>query len=257
MTAPAQARPLRTVPGPRRHRPGHRWRRDESGVTTLVEVAVCVGLLSLLGAVIFPLVVSFAQESTSISATYNAVDQLIGPTQTLALYLHEAVEPAAVGTTNNGSEIWSTFSIATATEIQFTADVGAYGSTADAGNFTAYGPAQVTVQEKTGPDGKQELAGTLERAVQNTCPATGSTGSACQWTATGTLQLFTIPDLSTTSVFSFLISGGATTSAPTTAQMEAIEAVTYTVQTTNHTALPGGTQSEAALLAPSYNAGVG
>ena len=244
--------------------PGRRRRGDESGAISLVEVVLCVTLLAILGVVVFPLVSSFSRESASIQDTYTSVDQLIEPTQVLARYLHEATAAAPVGTTSGGQQVWSVFTVATATEVQFTADVGTYGAASDAGGFTAWGPALVTVSVTTGADHQPELVGTLQPAVQNTCPATGSTGNACQWSAT-TRPLFTVTDLSDgTAVFEYLISGSLTpapstscAAPPGSCPLDGIMAVTYAIDTQNAPALPGGTQSEAFLLAPAYNAAVG
>lgn len=242
-------------------------RDGESGAISLVEVVLCVVLLGVLGAVVFPLVSSFSRESASIQDTYTAVDQLLEPTQILARYLHEATAAAPVGTTSDGQQVWSVFTVATATEVQFTADVGTYGAASDAGPFTAYGPALVTVSVTTGADGRPALVGTLQQAVQNTCPAVGSTsssGGVCQWSTTKR-PLFTVTDLSDgPSVFKYL-SDGALTSSPSTScaappgscPLDSITAVAYAIDTLNAPALPGGTQSEAFLLAPDYNAAVG
>jgi hypothetical protein len=239
-------------------------RRHESGAISLIEVVLCTTLLAVLGAVVFPLVSSFSRESASIQDTYTAVDQLLEPTQILARYLHEATAAAPEGTTSDGQPVWSVFTVATASELQFTADVGTYGTTSDAGSFTAYGPALVTVSVTTGPDHQPELVGTLQPALQNTCPATGSSGSVCQWSS-ATRPLFAVTDLSDgTSVFQYLISD-ALSSAPSTScsvppgscPLDRITAVAYAIDTQNTPGLPGGTQSEAFLLAPAYSAAVG
>lgn len=239
-------------------------RGGQSGAISLVEVVLCVSLLAVLGAVVFPLVSSFSRESASIQDTYTAVDKLLEPTQVLARYLHEATAAAPEGTTSNGQQVWSVFTVATATEVQFTADVGTYGTASDAGPFTAWGPALVTASVTTGPGGRPELVGTLQPALQGTCPATGSSGSACQWSST-LRPLFTVTDLSdATAVFQYLSSGSLTSSPstscavpPGSCPLDGITAVSYAIDTTGGASLPGGTQSEAFLLAPAYSAAVG
>lgn len=234
---------------------------------SLVEVVLCVTLLGILGAVVFPLVASFSQESAAISDTYAQVDHLIEPSQILSLYLHEAVAAAPVGTTSGGQQVWSVLSVATPTEVQFTADIGAYGTTSDAGNFTAYGPALVTVSVTTGADHHPALVGTLQPALQGTCPVVvGGTpsGSTCQWSSSAR-QLFTVPDLTNSSAVFAYVSDGSLTSAPPTAcavppgscPLATVTAVEFTFDSQKAAALPGGAQSEAFLLAPSYSAGVG
>jgi type II secretory pathway pseudopilin PulG len=236
---------------------------SEHGAITLVELMVCLMLLGLLGAVIVPLVSSFGQEDASIQHTYDAVDQLLQPAETLATYLHEAVAPAPMGS----SATWSVFTAQTGPdEVQFTADVGPYGSTSDAGPFTVYGPALVTVAVQPGPNGTRRLVGTLQPAEAGTCPGV-TTGSACQW---GTPRpVLTVADLAdgtaNAPVFTYLEQGGTLTSTPSTTcttapggcPLDQIEAVQYTIDTTDGTGLPGGTQSEANLLAPAYLASVG
>lgn len=266
------------------HRPpGHRgWRaapasRGEAGAVSLVEVAVCVALLGILGAVIVPIVVSFSAESSAVQATYDAVDQLIEPSQIISRYVHEAVAPAPEAST---TAPWSVFTTNTGPdEAQFTADVGSYGQPSDAGGFTAYGPALVTVSVQSGTDGQPALVGTLVPADPGTCPSPpGSTGTACTWSGRAQ-RLFSIPDLTgvcipghsgcdpaTDPVFSYLI-GSSTTSTPSTScsdsggvvscPLDQITAVQFTIDSRIAPGLPNGTQSEAYLLAPLYDAAVG
>lgn len=220
-----------------------RWRRDEAGDFSLVEVVVCLALLSLLGAVVFPLVASFSAENTSVTDTYDAVDQLIEPTQILAMYLHEAVEPASGGTV---------LSIATYDEIQFTADVGLYNA-----GSGPYGPARITVDLQTGSDGKPALVASEQSAQSGTCPGVTS-GTACTWGTSH--QLFSVPDVtdgtsSANPIFEFAEEGSGL--CVTSCTLSTIQAVQYAIDTQNHTALAGGSQSEAFFLAPSYSASVG
>jgi type II secretory pathway pseudopilin PulG len=235
----------------------------ELGAISLVEVVVCLLLLGILGGVIVPLVTAFSREDSSISQTYDVVDQLLEPAQQLATFIHEAIAPAPVGST---TAAWSVFTSNTGpNEVQFTADVGAYGSRSDAGPFTVYGPALVTVAVTTS-GGQRTLVGTLQPAEAGTCPGV-STGNACHWGAAQ--PLFTVADLadgtSTQPVFSYLEPGGTLTSSPATnctttpggCPLDTVQAVTFNLVVSDDQALPGGAQSEATILAPAYQPSVG
>ncbi len=261
---------------PRRHTAPARF--GDAGAVSLVEMAVCVALLGILGVVIVPIVVSFSAENSAIQSTYSAVDQLIEPSQIISRYVHEAVAPAPAG---SATAPWSVFTTNTGPdEAQFTADVGSYGQPSDAGGFTAYGPALVTVAVQPGADGQPALVGTLVPANSGTCPSPPeSAGTACTWSGSAQ-RLFSIPDLTgvcvpgqpgcdpaTDPVFSYLI-GSSTTSTPATScsdsgggsiscPLDQIIAVQFTIASRIAPGLPSGTQSEAYLLAPIYDAAVG
>ncbi len=295
MSGTAAAR--RASPAPRRGRGGRAdgrdrggWRRhaaasrrhprtgrDETGTITLVEVAVCVALLGLLGAIVTPMVASFTAENSAMQATYDGVDQLIEPSQIISRFVHEAVAPAPQGST---TATWSVFTANTGPdEAQFTADVGTYGQPSDAGPFTAYGPALVTIAVQRGSDGKPALVGTLVPADKGTCPGpAGSDGTACTWTGSAQ-QLFSVPDLTGVCVpgsagcdpaahpvFSYLVDATMTSTPSTSCSTSAgvvscpldqVLAVQFTFASRIAPGLPNGTQSEAYLLAPFYDAEVG
>jgi len=246
-------------------------RRGDDG-TTLIEVVVCLALLALLGAVVFPLVATFTSVSTSIQGTYDTVDHLMEPSIVLSRLLHEAVAPAPPGSSAPWSVFTSNSGPAEGTkplEMQFTADVGPYGTLSDAGHFTAYGPALVTVAVQSGPGGRPALTGTIAPAVADTCPglATGS-GSACQWQAIP-IQLFSIPDFSSSgTVFDYVETGGTVTATPAASPctdvsdqvscpLDQVTAVQFTFQSQRYAALSGNSMSEAALLAPAYDPSLG
>jgi len=243
-----------------------RLHRGEAG-TTLIEVMVCVALLGLLGSVIFPIVASFTGISASVQGTYDTVDHLIEPSNILARLLHEAVAPAPAGST---TAPWSVFTTNSGPlELQFTADVGSYGTPADAGHFTAYGPALVTVALQSAGSSKPALVATIAAAVAGTCPGTSGTGDACQWNLAQQQQLFSIPDFTyDVSVFSYIETGGAITTAPAASPctdsenelscpLDQVTAVAFTFNSQRYAALAGTTQSEAALLAPAYDPNLG
>jgi type II secretory pathway pseudopilin PulG len=241
----------------------HDRHADEVGAITLVELMVCLLLLGILGGVIVPLVTAFGREDATIQRTYDAVDELLEPAQVLATFLHEAIAAAPVGST---SAPWSVFTSATGpNEVQFTADVGPYGSRSDAGPFTVYGPALVTVTVTSTGNGRT-LTATLQPALPGTCPGV-TTGDACSFGPS--LALFSVPHLAdgtaSQPVFAYLEPGGTMTSSPSTTctaapggcPLDSVLAVQFTIAVTNGQALPGGTESEATLLAPAYQASVG
>lgn len=253
-----------------------RIRRSEAGLS-LVEVVTTVALLGLLGIIVVPIVSSFTAESSAVQGTYDAVNQLIEPSQIISQYVHEAVPAAPVG---SSSAPWSVFTTNTGPEeIQFTADVGTYGQQSDAGSFTAYGPALVTVSVQAGSDGQPALVGTLVPADQGSCPGPPtSSGTACTWTGDAH-RLFSVPDLTGACVpgsagcvpadhpvFSYLIGSTMTSSPASTCSvasgtvscpLDQIAAVQFTISARVAPGLPNGTQSEAYLLAPYYDPAVG
>lgn len=252
----------------------HRVRRDQAG-TSLVELAVSMMLLVLLAVVILPVVQSFSSESRAVQSTDNTVDKLIEPSLVLARFVHEAVAPAPPGST---TAPWSTLTAASGPdELQFTANIGPYGQSSDAGPFVSYGPALVTVDIQPDPAGNPALVATLAPAVAGTCPRTSPSGAAvggtaCAWDTASPIELFSISDPTTGSptspIFDYIGPPGtaATTSPATTCTdtggvidcpLDQVQAVQFTFGSNQGAGLANGTQSEASILAPAYEEALG
>jgi len=244
---------------------------QEAGALSLVEVVVVLALLGLLLGIVLPVVSTFGQATRAITASFDTADQLEGPAATVTRLLTEAVAPAPPG---DPAGWWAVFTQNTsATELQFTADVGLPGQEYQQGDpaSTIAGPALVTVQLQNGPasSGGAHLLGELQLAQAGTCPTASSPNtnppaSSCQWSAQPQI-LFDLTHLQLGSqpLFEFLLAGssdltpqvstGCTGTAAGACPLDEIQAVALNLRLAPPGAPPTAYQSEVWLAAPNYD----
>lgn len=218
-----------------------RWFRavsfGEAGVSLMEMLVICC-LMSIAMAVAVPAVVAFYGESSDVQQTYSVVDQVIPATETIPRYIREAVQPSATA---------APFSVANATTATFYADTG--GTT---------GPELITAQ-LSGSGSAAAFTMTAIAADPNSCPMTGSSGSACTYLHGETHDLITIAHVTngSTPVFTYTLQGGTTTNTPSASQLVQIIAVDVNLKAQ---LLPGnssGFSTLVYLLSPSYQTWVG
>jgi hypothetical protein len=242
---------------------------------SLVEVVVVLALLGLLLAIVFPVVSTLGQASHAVTASFDAADQLQGPTATLTRLLTEAVAPAPPGS----GTWWAVFEPGTSDhELVFTADVGPLGQELQQGNpaSAVTGPALVRVTPEPAAGGGEQLVATLALPQPGTCPGPSTTGppsSGCQYPGWEE-QLFDLPHLQLGSqpLFQFLVQGSGpsanqlqatlpSTCTETTSTMDCpldqVQAVAFDLQVASSGAPPTGVQSEIWLASPTYDPALG
>lgn len=223
-----------TMPG----RPG--IRRSEAGISLIEMMIVCM-LMATVMAVAVPSVDAFYKDSTAVSRTYAVVDQVVPATETLSRYLRQVVQPAS-----NTAPFLNTLSDPTkATSASF------YTNTANAN-----GPELVVAMLNTTT---KVFTMTMTPADANSCPMTGSSGSACTYTKGPTHVLLNIANVTNgaTPVFTYTLQGGTTTSTPSSSQLNQVVAVNVFIQAQ---LLPGnatGFQTLVYLLSPTYQTWIG
>jgi len=225
--------------------------RSEDGLT-LVEMMITCVVLAVAMAATVPAVTVFYSESTAISRTYSAVDQVLLASESLNRYVREAVEPAAAVS----GVPTPPFALATAEAATFYADVG-----------SSNGPEKVVAQVTTAASGVQTLVVTGTPPDANSCPMTGSTGTQCTYQHSGPRTIADVTNLANgaTPVFTYTLAGGSTTTAPSTSctagagncPLDLITGVAITLEAKNATGDTAGYQSMALLFAPAYDVAVG
>jgi hypothetical protein len=244
---------------------------------SLVEVVVVVALLGLLLGIVLPVVTTLGQASQAVTASFDAADQLQGPTATLTRLLTEAVAPAPPGS----GTWWAVFQPGTSDrQLVFTADVGPLGQELQQGNpaSAVTGPALVTVSvtpEPT-PGGGEQLVASLALPQPGTCPPAGTAepvASGCQYPGWEE-QLFDLPHLQLGSqpLFQFLVPGSDSrgnqlqSTVPSTCTdssstmdcpLDQVQAVTFDLQVARNGTPPTAVQSEVWLASPSYDPALG
>lgn len=231
--------------GPARRRAGP----SDEGVTLVETMVTCV-VVSLALAATVPVVTTFYRESTAVQRTYGAVDQVLLASEILNQYIREAVEPAPPV----GGVPVPPFALATAAAATFYADTG-----------EATGPQKIVAQV-TSASGVSTFTVTGTPADANSCPMTGSPGTACTYLHSASHYIAKITNLANgaTPVFTYTMTGGSTTAPSTTCvagagncPLDQISAVAVVVQAKNVSGDMAGYQSLAYLFAPDYNASVG
>jgi len=228
-----------------------RGARGEDGFT-LVEMMITCVVLGIAMAATVPVVTVFYSESTAINRTYSAVDQVLLASEAINQYVREAVEPAPA----SGGVPTPPFAVATATSATFYADTGG-----------ANGPEKVVAQVSTAANGIKTFTVTGTPADPNSCPMTGSSGTACTYLHTEPHYLAKVTNLANgaTPVFTYTLAGGTTTNAPSTSctagagncPLDLITGVAITLEAKNATGDMAGYQSMALLFAPAYDTAVG
>ncbi len=230
----------------------HRVTRfGEDGISLMEMMIVCM-LMATVMAVAVPSVNAFYNDSTAVSRTYGVVDQVVPATETLSRYLRQAVQPAS------GSAPFLDITTATL-------DVGGVDQSAPTDSTSA--SFYANTGNGTGPELVLAALNTTTRtftmtmtvADSNSCPVTGSSGTACTYTKGPVHHLLTIANVTngSTAVFTYTLQGGSTTSSPSSAQLSEIVAVSVFIQAQ---LLPGnatGFQTLVYLLSPTYQTWVG
>ncbi len=168
---------------------------DEGGFT-LIETLLTVLVVSIVLAAAFPVLPVFFRESNIVQNTYQSVDQLVLASEVVTRYVHEAVSPSS--STNP-------FSVANANNVTFYANTG-----------KSTGPEKVVMQVTTAGSVRTFLVN-LYVANANTCPMTGSSGSACVYGAS-TQSFLLINSLTNgtagSPVFTYMLQGGEVCGGP-------------------------------------------
>jgi prepilin-type N-terminal cleavage/methylation domain-containing protein len=163
---------------------------------TLVETLITVLVMSIVLAAAFPVLPVFFRESNIVSNTYQSVDQLVLASEVVTRYAHEAVSPSS--TTNP-------FLTANANSTTFYANTG-----------KATGPEKLVMQVST--VGTARTFGVnLYVANANSCPITGTSGTACTYGA-NTQSFLLINNLTNgtagSPVFTYTLEGGEVCAGP-------------------------------------------
>jgi type II secretory pathway pseudopilin PulG len=224
--------------------------RGEEGMTLVETMITCV-ILAIAMAATVPVVTIFYQESTAIQRTYSAVDQVLLASEDLNQYIRDAVEPAPAAS----GVPTPPFAVATANAATFYANTG-----------SATGPQKVVAQITTS-NGVSTFVVMGTPADPNSCPMTGSSGTACTYLHSPAHYIAKITNLANgaTPVFTYTLVGGATTTTPSTSctagagncPLDIIDAVAVVLQAKNSTGDMAGYQSLAYPFAPAYNPAVG
>ncbi|HVA03463.1 MAG TPA: type II secretion system protein [Acidimicrobiales bacterium] len=168
---------------------------DEGGYT-LVETLLTVLVVSIVLAAAFPVLPVFFRESNIVQNTYQSVDQLVLASEVATRYVHEAVSPSS--STNP-------FSSANANNVTFYANTG-----------KSTGPEKVVMQVATAGS-VRTFQVNLYVANANTCPMTGSSGTACVYgTSTQSFLLinFLTNGTAGSPVFTYNLQGGEVCGGP-------------------------------------------
>jgi prepilin-type N-terminal cleavage/methylation domain-containing protein len=155
--------------------------RDDEGFT-LIELSVAIAIFALLMTMVLLAVSTFTQLSIQTTTTYLAADSILPVTDNFPRYFRAAVEP--------GPGL-PPFQIATATQIEFTANVG-----------DPNGPSQVNIQ-LSGVGLYSTLTLTVTPANAGTCPTTANITAnpgatlTCTWNSAATRTLASVPNVPT------------------------------------------------------------
>ncbi len=170
---------------------------SDQGGFTLIETLLTVLVVGIVLAAAFPVLPVFFRESNIVQNTYQSVDQLVLASEVVTRYVHEAVAPSS--STNP-------FLTANANNVTFYANTG-----------KATGPEKVVMQVVTA-GAARSFQVNLYLANANTCPMTGSAGSACVYGAS-TQSFLLINNLTNgtggSPVFTYQLQGGEVCGGPT------------------------------------------
>jgi prepilin-type N-terminal cleavage/methylation domain-containing protein len=243
-------------------------RRGEADGFTLVELAVTLAVMAVIIVTIMPVVQVFYDESLAVQRTYNGADEALLTSEVMTRYIREMVEPAAQSGTGVPAPPFTT---ATGCAATFYADTG-----------NANGPQLVVAQATPCTGSHQTFVMTISAPNANSCPITGSTGTACTYAANAARRTVTIPNMinNTTPIFTYTLQGGSTQATPGTSctssdgwscttpsttctagagncQLDEVIAVSINIQVDLAPGSPSGFQTLAYVIAPAYSAGAG
>jgi prepilin-type N-terminal cleavage/methylation domain-containing protein len=235
---------------------------------TLVELAMTLAVMAVILVTVVPVVQVFYAESLAIQRTYNGADETLLTSEVMTRYIREMVEPAPAS--GAGVPV-PPFTSATGCSATFYADTG-----------NANGPQLVVAQASPCTGSHQTFTMTLTAPDPNSCPITGSTGTACTYTTNAPRRAVTIPNMinNTTPIFTYTLEGGSTTATPGTSctsadgwscttpstscaagagncQLGEVIAVSINIQVDLAPGSPSGFQTLAYVIAPSYSVSAG
>jgi hypothetical protein len=200
----------------------------------------------------------------AVQRTYNGADQTLLTSEVMTRYIREMVEPAP----HSGAGVpVPPFTTATGCAATFYTDTG-----------NANGPSLVVAQATPCTGSHQVFTMTATAPNPNSCPITGSTGTACTYTTNAPRRVVTLSNMinNTTPIFTYTLQGGSTTStpgatctsadgwscnAPSTScaagagncQLDEVIAVALNIQVDLAPGSPSGFQTLAYVIAPSYS----
>jgi len=231
---------------------------------TLVEMSMTLAVMAVILVTVMPVVQTFYDESLAVQRTYNGADQTLLTSEIMTRYIREMVEPAP----QSGLGVPTPpFATATGCSATFYADTG-----------NPNGPEKVVAQASPCAGSHQNFTMTTTAPDANSCPITGSTGTACTYTTNPSRRFVTIPNLinNTTPVFTYTLQGGNTTATPGTScssadgwscttpttsctggagncQLDEVIAVSINIQVDLAPGSPSGFQTLAYVIAPAYS----
>ncbi len=243
-----------------------RRRAHEAGFT-LVEALITSAVMVVVIASVVPVVQIYFAEQLAVQRTYSGADEILLTSEVMTRYIREMVEPAAAVS----GVPTPPFASATSCAATFYADVG-----------NANGPDKVIAAASPCTGTGQNFTMTITAPDTNSCPVTGSTGSACTYATHAPKRVVSISNMinNTTPVFTYTLQGGSTTATagttcitgdgwscttPSTSctsgaghcQLDEVIAVTVNIQADMAPGSPSGFQTLAYVLAPSYNINAG
>jgi prepilin-type N-terminal cleavage/methylation domain-containing protein len=231
---------------------------------TLVELSITLAVMAVITVTVMPVVRVFYDEALAVQRTYNGADQTLLTSEIMTRYIREMVEPAPH--TGAGVPV-PPFTTATGCAATFYADTG-----------NSNGPELVVAQATPCTGSHQVFTMTGTAPDPNSCPITGSTGTACTYTTNAPRRFVTIANMinNTTPIFSYTLQGGSTTATPGTTctsadgwscttpstscatgvancQLDEVIAVSLNIQVDLAPGSPSGFQTLAYVIAPSYS----
>ncbi len=223
-----------------------------------------LAVMAVILVTVMPVVQTFYDESLAVQRTYNGADQTLLTSEIMTRYIREMVEPAPP----NGLGVPTPpFATATGCSATFYADTG-----------NANGPEMVVAQATPCSGAHQRFLMTITAPDANSCPITGSSGTACTYTSNPPRRVVSITNLinDTTPVFTYTLQGGSTTATPGTTcaaadgwscttpattctagagncQLDEVIAVSINIQVDLAPGSPSGFQTLAYAIAPTYS----
>jgi hypothetical protein len=227
-------------------------------------MSMTLAVMAVILVTVMPIVRTFYDESLAVQRTYNGADQTLLTSEIMTRYIREVVEPAP----QSGLGVPAPpFATATGCSVTFYADTG-----------NANGPQMVVAQATPCTGSHQSFLMTITAPDANSCPITGSSGTACTYTSSPPRRVVTIPNLinNTTPVFTYTLQGGSTTATPGTTcsaadgwscttpttsctagagncQLDEVIAVSINIQVDLAPGSPSGFQTLAYVIAPAYS----
>lgn len=173
--------------------------RDERGFTLMETLIACSVMVVVIAGTV-PVVRVFFDEQLAVNRTYSGADEVLLTSLVMTRYIREAVEPAP----ESGSGVPTPpFATATPCSLTFFANVG-----------NANGPAKVVANATPCASTGQTFLMTVQAPDPNSCPVTGSTGTACTYTTEPLRRLVYLSNVTNSNTipfFSYTLTGGSTT----------------------------------------------